>query len=333
MRLVTARIAGREAVGAILSEEGLILDFAAAAARRLGDRPEWTQSMLALIDGGGAALDAAAALVADPPEEAVVAAGDAMLLAPLPRPRRIRDCSLFLEHLRAALLRVARLEAQRSADPEGTLRELVRTKYKLPELFNERVLYYSCDPMGVSGPEQEIVWPMYSKSADYELEWAAVIGTGGKHIARDKASTHIFGFTIFNDWSARDEQMLVMAAGVGPGEGKDFDGSVGLGPCIATPDEFSDPYALQMTARVNGEVRCQGTTSSMRWTFEDAIEQLSRFNTLHAGEVLGSGTVLGGCGFETGVSLADDDFVELEVEGIGTLRNRVRIPALTEASR
>ena len=156
---------------------------------------------------------------------------------------------------------------------------------------------------------------------DYELEWACVIGPGGRDIPPGRARDHIFGYTIFNDWSARDVQIAVMSANLGPGEGKDF--ANGLGPCIATPDEFADPYALAMTAHVNGELWSQGSTGTMHHSFEDAIVQFSRERTLHAGEVLGSGTVLSGCGFELDRRLAEGDVVELAVEGIGTLRNRI----------
>ena len=112
-----------------------------------------------------------------------------------------------------------------------------------------------------------------------------------------------------------------MEADLGPGAGKDFANSVG--PCIATLDEFEDPYALRMTARVNGETWSSGTTGSMYHTFEDAVAQLSVDRSLAAGEIIGSGTVLGGCGFELDRRLSIGDVVELEVEGIGVLRNRV----------
>ena len=114
-----------------------------------------------------------------------------------------------------------------------------------------------------------------------------------------------------------------MEARLGPGEGKDFELGNGLGPCIATPDEFPDPYDLTMTARINGEEWSRGSTSTMHHTFDDAVVQFSRAKTLHAGEVIGSGTVLSGCGFELGRQLSANDVVELEIEGIGVLRNRV----------
>ena len=158
---------------------------------------------------------------------------------------------------------------------------------------------------------------------DYELEWACVIGVSGRDIPRDDAMEHVLGFTILNDWSARDVQLPLMETKLGPGEGKDFPGSWGLGPCIVTPDELGDPYDLVMTAKVNGEEWSRGSTSSMFHRFEDAIVQFSREKTLYAGEVIGSGTVLHGCGLELGRRLAIGDLVELEIEKIGILRNRI----------
>ena len=133
---------------------------------------------------------------------------------------------------------------------------------------------------------------------------------------------NIFGFMIFNDFSARDTQGMEMESGLGPSKSKDFDGANAMGPWIVTIDEFY-PDSAVMTVRVNGEVRSIGNSSSMTVKFEDLIAFISTSETLHAGEILGSGTVGGGCGLEAGKLLADGDVIELEVEGIGTLRNTV----------
>ena len=120
------------------------------------------------------------------------------------------------------------------------------------------------------------MWPPYSKTIDYELEFACVIGKGGKDIPRDKAREHIFGYTIFNDLSARDEQSLEMLSNLGPGKGKDFDNSNPIGPCIVTADEIPDPYALEMIVRVDGEERGRGNTREMHWKYEDCIAFVAR---------------------------------------------------------
>ena len=157
---------------------------------------------------------------------------------------------------------------------------------------------------------------------DYELEIGMVLGRTGVKISREQAGEYIFGYTIFNDLSARDTQLLEMEGQLGPTQGKDFDGGNVFGPCIVTADEFS-PDDARMTVRVNGEVRSEGRSGDMMYSFEDLIAYISRDETLYAGEILGSGTVGGGCGLEAGKLLESGDVVELEIEGIGSLRNRI----------
>lgn len=318
MRLVTFESPEGPAPGALLADD-TVLDLGHAAA--LGRDGGFPTSLQALIEAGEAAWDCARRLIEAAPDEA--RRPGARLLAPLPRPIRLRDCSLFLDHMAAALIRMAEVASAQAPDPKAALAAaLASGAYNLKPVFRDQVVYYNADHLHVIGPETEVVWPPHSTWMDYELEWACVIGPGGRDIAWPDAHRHIFGFTIFNDWSARDLQLPFMEANLGPGEGKDF--ANGLGPCIATPDEFDDPYALAMTATVNGEIWSRGSTASMHHRFEDAIVQFSRGKTLLAGEVLGSGTVLSGCGFELGRRLADGDVVELQVEGIGRLRNVVR---------
>lgn len=170
--------------------------------------------------------------------------------------------------------------------------------------------------------DYHVRWSAYSKLMDYELEMTMVLGQTGVNIDRDDAGAYVFGYTIFNDLSARDTQFAEMVGGLGPTKGKDFDGANVLEPCIVTADEF-DPYAARMTVRVNGEVRSEGDSRTMRYRFEDLIAYISRDETLHAGEILCSGTVGGGCGMEQGRLLESGDVVELEIEGIGVLRNRI----------
>jgi 2-keto-4-pentenoate hydratase/2-oxohepta-3-ene-1,7-dioic acid hydratase in catechol pathway len=158
---------------------------------------------------------------------------------------------------------------------------------------------------------------------DFELEMACVIGRRCRDVSRDEAHACIFGYTIFNDLSARDAQMLEMPAMLGPCKGKDFDDANVMGPVITTADEIGDPYDLYMRARVNGDTWCDASSSTMNITFADMIVHISRGETLHPGEVIGSGTVGGGCGMELGRFLESGDIVELEIEKIGVLRTRV----------
>jgi 2-keto-4-pentenoate hydratase/2-oxohepta-3-ene-1,7-dioic acid hydratase in catechol pathway len=134
---------------------------------------------------------------------------------------------------------------------------------------------------------------------------------------------HVFGYTIFNDMSARDAQALEMEGRLGPAKGKDFDTGNPMGPCLVTADEIPDPYNLTMIARVNGEEWGRESSSTMYWKFEDLISYISRSETLYPGEFLGSGTVGNGCGLEHMRFIKPGDVIGLEVERIGVLRNRV----------
>jgi 2-keto-4-pentenoate hydratase/2-oxohepta-3-ene-1,7-dioic acid hydratase in catechol pathway len=316
MKLVTFETDGAPRLGALVGEGG-VLDLTGAAP----GKAEFA-SLQALIEAGERTWDQARELVAKGSAGPLLARSDVRLLAPLPRPVRLRDCSLFLEHMEKALLKMARTLAEAQPDPEAAYRELLATgRYDLKPIFREQVLYYNANHLAVIAPEEDLVWPSYSQWMDYELEWACVVGRGGSDISAADARGHIFGYTIFNDWSARDVQLPIMEAQLGPGEGKDF--ANGLGPCVVTADEFADPYALTMTARVNGEEWSRGSTGTMQHSFEDALVQFAREKRLCPGEVVGSGTVLSGCGFELGRRLAAGDLVELEIEGIGVLRNRI----------
>lgn len=316
MRLVTFVDQNEQKLGAIVEDR--VLDLTVA-----GSGPAFA-SMQALIEAGPSAWDAARVIVGKANTVAMTAIGDIQILAPLPRPVRLRDCSLMLEHMDVVLQQMARRAAAEESDPDAAFERIMASgKYTLNPTFKKQCVYYNADHTSVSGTGADIVWPSYSDYIDFELEWACVIGHPARDVSRDKANEHIFGYTILNDWSARDVQMPLMYTMNGPGEGKDFPGSWGLGPCIATPDEMDDPYNLVMTATINGDEWTRGNTGSMFHKFEDAISQFSREKTIFPGEVLGSGTVLGGCGFELGRQLSPGDQVELEVERIGVLRNRV----------
>ena len=192
-----------------------------------------------------------------------------------------------------------------------------------PKCGIEQPIYYKANRFSFIGHETDVVWPAYSQWMDYELELACVIGKTGKDIAKEKAMEHIFGFTIFNDFSARDAQIAEMAAQLGPAKGKDFDTGNALGPWIVTLDEIGDPHALAMDARVNGERWGGGNSGQMHHKWPAVLAHISASETLYAGEVIGSGTVGTGCGLEIGRQLQHGDVVELEIEKIGVLRNKV----------
>jgi fumarylacetoacetate (FAA) hydrolase len=217
---------------------------------------------------------------------------DVRLLAPVPRPPSVRDAYAFEEHIRNA----ARVTGRPGVPDEW---------YELP-------VFYFSNPAAIYGPDDEIPFPAGSEEHDYELEVAAVIGADGA----------IGGFTIMNDWSARDLQRKEMKVGLGPAKGKDF--ATSLGPVVVTPDELGD-LRLEMVARVNGEERSRGNLGDMYHSWDAIIERASANTQLVPGDVIGSGTVGTGCILEHGDGrwLQPGDVVELEVEGIGVLRNRV----------
>jgi 2-keto-4-pentenoate hydratase/2-oxohepta-3-ene-1,7-dioic acid hydratase in catechol pathway len=205
-----------------------------------------------------------------------------------------------------------------------------RADDRVIDTFNRQPIYYKCNRFAVIGPDDDVIWPAYSKLLDFELEFGCYIGQRAKDVSRENARAHIYGYTIFNDISARDAQATEMGGMLGPAKGKDFDTANVMGPCLVTADELGDPYDLTMIARVNGEEWGRGNTRDMRWQFEDVIAHISRSETLHPGEFLGSGTVGNGCGLEQLRYLKPDDVVELEVEGIGVLRSRIVRPVVQE---
>lgn len=173
-----------------------------------------------------------------------------------------------------------------------------------------------------------MIWPHEARRMDYELEWAVITGSGGSNIKAENAAKHFFGFTIFNDVSARDIQAIEIRTGAGMGgPGKDFDAGNAMGPCIVTADELDDPYNQEMVARINGEEWSRGNTSMMDHRFEGVLAHLSHNQSIHPGEIFGSGTVPTGCGLEHNRYLSDGDTIELDVEGIGVLQNRIVKPA------
>ena len=237
-----------------------------------------------------------------------------MLYPPLPRPSSLRDFYAFETHAKAAYANQGQ--------------EIPPEWYQLP-------VFYFSNPNSVFGPHETIPYPATSQALDYELEVAAVIGQAGIDIPPEKAESHIFGYTIFNNWSARDIQQVEMRLGLGPAKGKDFASS--LGPAIITPDELSDRaagrpgvYQLEMVARINGQERSRGNWQDMYYSFGDLIARASAGTLLLPGDVIGSGTVGSGCLLELtagqGPWLKAGDSVELEIERFGKLTNRISPP-------
>lgn len=191
---------------------------------------------------------------------------------------------------------------------------------EIPEVWYRMPVYYKGNYRSLLGHDQQLTWPRYSEKMDYELELACIVGKEGIDIIEEEAASHIGGYAVMNDWSARDTQFDEMAVGLGPAKGKDFGTSVG--PWVVTPDEFN-PADARMTARINGETWSDGNIGQIHWSFSRMIAHVSMDERVYPGDILGSGTVGGGCGLELDRWLQPGDVVELEVEGIGVLRNRV----------
>jgi len=269
-------------------------------------------SMQSLIEAGDMGLALAKACAGKARTGEIRRTDQLQLLAPLPCPVQIRDCLCFEEHLLRSMEAATQLTGQAPS----------LNQVAMLETFHQQPIYYKANRFAVVGPDVDVVWPAYSKMMDYELELGMVLGRTGRDICLEDARKHIFGYTIFNDLSARDAQLAEMAGQLGPCKGKDFDGANVMGPCIVTADEF-DPENARMTVLINGETIAEGNSGTMYHKFEDLIAYISRSETLHAGEILGSGTVGKGSGLEMGRLLQAGDVVELTVDGIGTLRNRI----------
>lgn len=232
-------------------------------------------------------------------------------LCPL-NPTTLRDAYAFEQHVKTA--------------NKNRGREVPEEWYQFP-------VFYFGNPKAVFGHEDIIPYPPYTQAMDYELEIAAVIGKAGINIKPEDAEQYIFGYTIFNDWSARDVQRKEMMIGLGPAKGKDFASS--FGPVIVTHESIADRtvgrpgvYDLEMMARVNGMELSRGNFKDMHWSFGEIIARASESVMLYPGDVIGSGTVGTGCLLELtrfqGPWLNHGDVVELEIERIGILRNTVQ---------
>ncbi|MET9920099.1 fumarylacetoacetate hydrolase family protein [Streptomyces sp. NPDC006435] len=308
MKLATVEHDRVERTALVLDQGERLLLLDRAHRLVTGEHDPTLTTMQTIIDGGEPVRQNLQRLAEQAPSEAVVATSEVRWLSPLPRPVQIRDFGSFMDHFRNARSRIQGIPAD---------------QVELPAIMLERPLYYVTNRLAVTGHDSDIHWPTYSSVRDYELEFACVLGRGGTDIPVADAQSHIFGYTIFNDFSARDTQLEEIATGLGLSKSKDFTDSNVLGPWIVTADELGDPYRLTMTARINGEEASRGTSADMHHTFADMIAFASRSTRLHAGEVLCSGTVPTGCGLEHGRFLEPGDTVELEVSGLGVLRNRV----------
>lgn len=279
------------------------------------------ESMRALMHAGDAGLDAARrALERAVAQGRTLALADVRLRPPL-RPTLIRDFATMDSHMRNYLRLRALERAARTADPQAHMEAERRNgKLDLPGNWLSVYQHHIGNPLNVIGHDDALTRPRGVAELDYELELAAVVGRTGADVSPAQAARHIFGYVLMNDFTARDIQRAEAKAA---GKSKDFDGSYSIGPCIVTRDALPVHAGVALRAVLNGELQSQDNTRSMQIPFEQLLAYVSRSCTVHAGELLASGTFALGCGFELGRMLADGDVVELQADGLGTLRNTV----------
>ncbi|HBE28121.1 MAG TPA: fumarylacetoacetase, partial [Ktedonobacter sp.] len=235
------------------------------------------------------------------------------LISPIPEPPSVRDFYAFEQHVKSARAR--------------------RGVGMIPEWYEIPTFYFT-NNSEMYGHDQDVPYPVGSNELDIELEIACVIGREGKDIPVEEAANYIAGYTVMNDWSARDFQRKDMVLNLGPGKGKDF--ATSLGPWLVTPDELasrrsgsgaSERYDMTMLARVNGKEISHGNFKDIYYSFPQMIAWASRNARLRVGDVLGSGTVGTGCLLEIGTEVHPwfqrGEVIELEIDGIGILRNRI----------
>jgi len=303
-------------IGIVNVENGTIFDLTATGEIIF-------RNMQALIEAGAPGLDKArAAPLGDPAFSHSLAA--VKLLAPVPVPVQMRDFSTFPGHIKNAPAGMARIAARMRGDEAAA--QAAKALDEIPPAYAQMPIYYITNRFSVVGQDAIVPWPAYSSLMDFEAEFGIFLARGGKNITAGNARDHIFGYTVYNDFSARDQQCLEMRGMLGPTKGKSFDAGNAMGPWITTADEIPDPHDLTITVKVNGQTWAEGNSGQMLFSFEDILAYVSRDETLFAGEFFGSGTIGNGCGLEQDRYLADGDIVEISVSGIGTLRNRVRKP-------
>ncbi len=274
---------------------------------REGGEPRWREigdaslpeDMLGFLDGGAPAMQRAREVLAFAPSaqtraddpQVTFPRRDVRLLAPVPRPRSLRDCSVYQDHMSVR---------------NGSLE-------RPPHWFHFPSAYKG-NPAAVAGPEDPLFWPDWTERMDPELELACVIGREGRNLTVDEAADYIAGYTIFADHSARDIQSREW---LGPYKGKDFGNN--FGPCLVTPDEFDEMNAA-CALRVNGETWWEGNSGHMRqFTHPQLVAYASDEETLYPGDIIAAGTVGTSCSMDTGRWIQPGDVIDLVIEGIGTM--------------
>lgn len=298
-------------IGLFLPEQNRVIDLRRAEALRLqgrGATPEaalryasgvFPESMSAAIALGDLFLESAHEAAAARGDDASVSL-EGLKLAAACDPSIVRDGLTFVKHIR-------QFHERMNLTPAPALLQVPG--------------YFKGTPWTVVGHDAEVPWPERAEKMDYELELGWVMGRRAHNLSPENARECLFGVTIFNDFSARDLQANEFAIGMGPTKSKDF--AYAIGPWITTVDEFDDLGAIRMSVRVNGETWGEGDSSELLWSIDELIAYVSLGDHIQPGDVIGSGTMGNGSALELGRSLAEGDVVELDVAGVGVLRNTI----------
>ncbi|TQS45113.1 fumarylacetoacetate hydrolase family protein [Cryptosporangium phraense] len=295
----------------VLPEEGRVVDLARAEALRLQGRhaePDAARrlaaaafpgSMTAAIATGDSLLETAEAATQHGGDDASIPLANVTWLSAAD-PRTLRDGLTFLGHINNMFGKWG------TTPPEAML--------SIPG-------YAKLATEGIIGHEDEVYFPHYINQMDYELELGYVVGRRGRNLTPDVARDYLFGVTIFNDFSGRDLQTNEMQIGMGGAKSKDF--ANGIGPWITTIDEIANLGSLRVEVRVNGETWSTSSTANSLWSVDELLAYVSLGEYILPGDVIGSGTVGNGSALELDRKLNPGDLVELEVESVGILRNRM----------
>ena len=300
----TTRAGDPARLGAVAARDGSgkVLDVGSWARSRGARTPV---DLVDLVESSPATQERVTELVRSAPADGTgwLRPEEVRYLAPLRAPNSLRDFLAFRSHVE--------LGAARRGAP-------------VPEPWDRVPVFYKGNRRSVLGPDEPAPWPSYTTQLDYECEVAAVVGRGGRDLSPEQAAEHVFGWTIMNDWSARDVQRDEMACWLGPAKAKDF--ATSLGPWVVTPDEWDPEDDHAMTAEVDGEVWSRGSTAGRRWTFGQMLSWASQDEDLWPTGVVGSGTFGGGCGLDLDRWVQPGQTVVLAVEGLGRLSSQVRSP-------
>ena len=259
--------------------------------------------LLSLIQGGESMQKLVKEVCLKPQKSNLYSLSDVKIKAPLLNPPSLKDFFAFEEHAKAGAK---------------------RRNENLPSEWYEIPAYYKGNHRAIFGMDDEIPCPYYTKNLDFECEIACVVGKSGKNISVEKANDYIFGYMIFNDFSARDIQKKEMMLRMGPAKSKDFANS--FGPYLVTKDEVNPKKDFQMIVKVNGELWSEGHFKDQYWDFPLLVSHVSQEEEIYPGDILGSGTFYKGCGLDLDRWIQPEDTIELEVNKLGTLRNKIGKP-------